>query len=572
MATSGITYEGSTCDKLGMALGGLGTSTLEIGRDGAIQNIRVQNEWSGAVNPTLPGTFLAVHARKGSESGYGRLLQLEAPDGLDAIEGLSYTGRFPFVELSYRDRALPCEIALEAFSPFVPHDAEASSVPLVFFTFRLQNTGDEPVTAAVAVSWVNEIAAETQRAHGWPPFGNRNSLAGDKEPAVLMETRTKELAGSEYLLAALPAEGVAYSAVSDWWRIPPGRWMGPNVKTEGETPVVHWRRFLDTGKLPDESRHDDGLGRFSSHRPVAAVAGEVELAPGEEKEVRFALIWFFPYHWDRPGSKAKIFLGHQYAERFPNGTRDVADWTFSQRESLRERSLAWRRLIEESSLPPNVRTSMPEILYLLPRITWWLADGTFVLHESINCPRMQATILDVYIAPALAACFPELHAKSLRATAASQLDSGEIPSTLGVTSVHHHEYRIFNTGDASVFAIVTVWEMLWGGDPAFVADMYPVLKKVLQWAERELTSMATESRTHTASIRAGTPFPCTVRRPTSRTSGLRRCWAARRWRCVSGTGSSKAGAARPAAGRQTPRRTCCGTASITTWPTTSPPG
>ena len=129
---------------------------------------------------------------------------------------------------------------------------------------------------------------------------------------------------------------------------------------------------------------------------------------------------------------------------------------------------------------------MTEILYLLPRISWWLADGTFVLHESINCPRIQATVLGVYAAPVLAALFPELHAKSLRAIAAAQLPSGEIPSTLGKYSICRHEYRLFNPGDASVFPIVTTWEVLWGGDPKFTADMYPVVKKVLQWGEREL--------------------------------------------------------------------------------------
>ena len=485
MKQFGITYEGSTCEELGMALGGLGTSTLEIGRDGAFQNLRLQNDWSGAIDPTSAATFLSVHARAESGKAAGRLLQLEAPEGLEAVDGLTYTGRFPFVEIAYRAPALPCEVTLEAFSPFVPHDAASSSLPLIFFTFRLRNPCSESVTAAAAVSWVNDIAAETHRG-GWLASGNRNSVLRNGKPAVLMETRVKELAGSEYLLACLPADGVRYSAVSDWWKGAPGRWMGSNVKTGHEEVIVNWRCFLDSGTLPDESEYDDGLGRFSRHKPVAAAAGEVKLAPGEGKEVCFALVWSFPYHWDRPGSKTKILLGHQYSVRFPNSTRDAADWAFPRRESLQRRSLAWRSLIEDSSLPPQCRALMTEVLYLLPRITWWLADGTFVLHESINCPRIQATVLDIYVAPVLSALFPELHAKSLRATAACQLDNGEIPSTLGRSSVHHHEYRLFNTGDASVFTIVTAWEMLWGGDPQFAADMYPVLKKVLQWGEGEL--------------------------------------------------------------------------------------
>ena len=39
-------------------------------------------------------------------------------------------------------------------------------------------------------------------------------------------------------------------------------------------------------------------------------------------------------------------------------------------------------MIEEATLPAACQALMPEILYLLPRLTWWLADGTFVLHES----------------------------------------------------------------------------------------------------------------------------------------------------------------------------------------------
>ena len=140
MTPSGITYEGRTGAELGMALGGLGTSTLEIGRDGAFQNIRVQNEWSDPIGPTPAATFLSIHVRDGSGNGVGRVLQLEAPAGLTPVDGLTYTGRFPFAQIAYRDPALPCEVSLEAFSPFVPHDAAASSLPLR----ELQLSGAEP--------------------------------------------------------------------------------------------------------------------------------------------------------------------------------------------------------------------------------------------------------------------------------------------------------------------------------------------------------------------------------------------------------------------------------------------
>ena len=198
------------------------------------------------------------------------------------------------------------------------------------------------------------------------------------------------------------------------------------------------------------------------------------------------LTWFFPHHYDRLTTKAKISLGHQYAVRFPGGAREVLAWALARRESLREKSGAWRSLIEQSSLPPKLSAMMTETLYLLPRISWWLEDGRFVVYEAIGCPRVQATILDIYVAPVLAALFPGLHARALRTTAAAQLPTGEIPSTLGVQSVHHHEYRVFSPGDVSVFPVTTAWEMLWGGDTQFCVDMYPVMKKALQWGTAAL--------------------------------------------------------------------------------------
>ena len=159
----------------------------------------------------------------------------------------------------------------------------------------------------------------------------------------------------------------------------------------------------------------------------------MELRPGEEKDVRFALVWFFPNHRERtdeagtsstpymrifPDPRARTTARRPFSvismrARFPKGTRAVAEWAFPRASRWTDEA-GPALLIEESSLPLHCRALMTEILYLLPRISWWLADGTFVLHESIDCPRIHPTLLDIYTAPVMAALFPELHARSLR--------------------------------------------------------------------------------------------------------------------------------------------------------------
>lgn len=506
MGKYGITYQGSNDPVLGMPLGGLGTSTLEIGRDGAFRGLRLQNVWemnAGEMlhrEPLLPdtplGTFFSVHVRSTSAPTIGRILQLKAPGNLPGVAALEYTGRFPFVDLEYQDAEIPCAVSLEAFSPFVPQDVESSSLPLIFFTFQVRNTGTERVELAVAFSWCNDIRAQYSK-QGWPALGNLNEcVVVQGNPAVRMFTLDSALTGSEYCLAGLPTEGVQWQSVADWWPQQPGRWVGHNVevaagdKNEPSVPCLSaWRSFLEQGELPPESRYDDGLGAFSQHQPVGAVSGRVSLAPGESREIPFALIWYFLWHYDdirRAYSSAKTFLGHRYAVRFPGGTRDAAAWAFPRKVSLRERSLAWRRLIEESSLPPHTRAMIVETLYLLIRITRRTADDRFFILESVDCPRVNAVVLGRYWCSTLAALFPELHSRLLRSIADAQLDTGEIPSTLGINSVRRHEYRLFNAGDVAIFPLSIAWQILWNADPKDITDLYPVLKKTLLWGKQEL--------------------------------------------------------------------------------------
>ncbi|MBN1256519.1 MAG: hypothetical protein JXA52_02300 [Planctomycetes bacterium] len=478
MDGQGIVYEGEVNELLGMAMGGLGTSTLEIDRAGRFQNVRVQNMWIGKLWPTQLSRFLSVHTSAKGKS-VGKVLQLEHGSELPCVAGLQYEGNFPFTRIAYQDKELLCDLSLEAFSPFVPHDADASSLPLVFFNMKLKNPGKETVTAAVALSWNNDIAAQPFY-NGLPPQGNQNSLLGGKLTGVKMGTLYESNKESEYLLACIPSEGVEYEAVADWWKGKPGRWLGPNFSSGEEEVIKRWEEYLQEGKLPSERNVVDELGQFSYHIPVGAVSGKVELAPGEEKTVRFALAWYFPHQQDKTGH----YIGHQYAVRFPGGTEEVLDWALARDDYLYEKSGSWQKLILDASLPENTRKYILNSLYLLPRLTWWIADGRFLNYESVDCPLVNPVPLELYIMPALGVFFPDQHALLTRNIIPHQLPSGEIPSFMGHMSMHDLKYRVFSPWDVSTYVISTAWQIFWGGGTATHAEeMYPVIKKALQWGK-----------------------------------------------------------------------------------------
>lgn len=476
--SGGITFRGEITEKLGLSLGGLGTGTLEIDRAGRFRRLAVQNNWCTPVDPVA--SFLSLHVRSDKQA-VGRLLQLEGLSGLPGMSSLTYRGHFPFVSIDYEDESLPCSVSLEAFSPFVAHDADSSSLPLVFLTLRVTNCGALPLTVAAAVSWHNDIAVSPgNRMHR--AQGNWNKVidaAGCR--GVLMGTDSAVLAGSEYLLAAVPEPGVTTATVADWWQDQHGRWLGPNVPAEGaDGAFPRWAEFLDTGTLPEPAQIADGLGEHSYHCPAAAVSCESTLAPGEVRELRFVLAWTFPHHRDTVGHD----LGHAYAVRFPHGTRDVLQWALPRFSDLRAWSRRWTELIDHASLPANTRNLITNVAYMLPRATWWLADGRFLNYESINCPLMNPVVLELYSAPAMAALFPDQHALALRNSIEYQLESGEIPTFLGHCSVDEPRYRVFSIQDVSAFVLAVYWQTLWGGGgPEFMTDMYPVVKGVLQYGE-----------------------------------------------------------------------------------------
>ena len=58
--------------------------------------------------------------------------------GLQRLQGATFTGEFPLARIAFHDRRVPVRISLEAFSPFIPHDADDSGLPVAVLRYRVQ--------------------------------------------------------------------------------------------------------------------------------------------------------------------------------------------------------------------------------------------------------------------------------------------------------------------------------------------------------------------------------------------------------------------------------------------------
>lgn len=148
-----------------MHLGGIGTGNFEIGADGQFTAWQLFN--------TLRDGYVPFHfAVKAGE--VARLLQTAGGPTAPRVSRVEMTGEYPVARLRYVDPALPVDLELEAFSPFVPLDAGLSSVPLAAFVFRITNRSAQTQRVSIAAFLQNPVgydAIDAIDARQHPNFG-----------------------------------------------------------------------------------------------------------------------------------------------------------------------------------------------------------------------------------------------------------------------------------------------------------------------------------------------------------------------------------------------------------------
>jgi uncharacterized protein (DUF608 family) len=402
-------YRGEALRHVAMPLGGLGAGQIALAGDGSLRQWQMVNQ----VNHLgfVPDSFFAIRAACIEPPlNVTRVLQsrevqafaeqhtpLVNDDVIPAdqrallarypgIERTRFSGLYPFAHIGYEDAQLPLEIELEAYSPFIPLDAQASGLPAILFTFTLSNRWSHTIQGG--------LGATLQNAVGWdgvtPITGNRCPLYGGNTnrlrehqgmTSLVMENPflpDDHPGQGQMTLTTLAASTRAYE-----------RWTSPE----------HFLRFLE-GLNPDDHLKEQSPNPQRSYRngPQLASgpspAGETWngglvvpfwLAPGETKTITFLLSWYFPnryVNFDQFGprrhyGKSRFWLGNAYATRFADAL-EVTKYIIEHRSWLEQQSRAWVQGISESSLPPWLGEALAAQGSLMRSPTcFWTEDGKF---------------------------------------------------------------------------------------------------------------------------------------------------------------------------------------------------
>jgi len=219
---------------------------------------------------------------------------------VETATGISYWGHYPIADLHF-ETSSPVQVALRAWSPFLPGDLITSMTPTITWEVRLHNRSDSEQSGTVAISFpgptVDEAGGAGLRRNEIRGEIWATEVVGEKASYVLATTEKSRGGGG------LGLDGPAWSGIAE------------------EIPAAD---------------DDPGTSR----------AIDFDLAPGEGTVVRFILAWHCPtwnaggYNW----AGAEHEFTHMYSKHHPSAL-ETATRLAKNHSSLLRRVLAWQQVV-----------------------------------------------------------------------------------------------------------------------------------------------------------------------------------------------------------------------------------
>jgi uncharacterized protein (DUF608 family) len=468
---------------IAMPLGGVGAGSVSLGGRGqlrdweifnrpdkgnapsyAFASIRVQPTGGAAVTRILEGRHLPPY--EGS-SGLGA----NNSPGMPRFAEAAFSGEFPLATVELSDPKVPVRVTLEAFSPFIPLDAEESGLPVAVLRYKVRNPGG--VAARVSIAYSLEAPAGLGAPRAQLEQRKAEWFAEDSVQGWMFSTpslATDDAHFGSFVLGLVnaPAEQVTHAR---WLR---AKWW--------DSPLLYWDDFSDDGALGPEAEKPGAVASLCLSREIPA-RGEAEWT--------FLLAWHFPNRtpercgWSAPKDQQKTYIGNHYCVRFEDA-RAAAMHAGRNLAVLEERTRAFLRAVRESSLPGAVKdAALSNLSTLCTTTSFRTADGEFHGFEGVNdkagCCYGNCTHVWNY-ETATAHLFPSL-SRSLRGAAFgySLDDAGAIHFRQKLPD--GRERSGFAAADGQMGQVMKVfmdWRM--SGDNEWLKALWPRVKKALEFA------------------------------------------------------------------------------------------
>jgi uncharacterized protein (DUF608 family) len=499
------TFTGDRASQVAMPLGGIGAGCVCLNGYGGLQDFSIR---SRPATTALPEGYSSSHAAfailhiKG-DTPVTRLAEGPFPalkiydqglqgqgyrrggfEGLPRFSKCIFKGEYPFGEATTTDPAIPLQLTVTAWNPFIPLDDKDSGIPCVILEYALQNTSSQPVDYELSYH-LSHLAAgciEDEAA-------SRNTVIPNR--GVFLHNTEKPNA-EDFGSGCLLAIGNTPKIKGMWLRSP--GW-------EFDSLSALWRE-VSTGNFTanDGSNDIDVKGRNGCSILFAGT-----LAPGESRTYPIVIAWHFPNCYLEAASLLPQVPGTDGCRSFPEGkpplwrpyyaahwkdARDVALYVEQNYTSLRSRTLAFKEALFSSTFPPYVLDAISANLAILKSPTVlrmengdvWGWEGCF---PDAGCCHGSCTHVWNY-----AQAFPNLYPQLERTLREIELgrsmdENGHVTfrAALPEGPVKHDFHAASDGQLGGTMKVFRDWQI--SGDSAWLKKIYPLVKRSLDYCIRE---------------------------------------------------------------------------------------
>ncbi len=499
------TFSGDSATQIAMPLGGIGAGCICLNGYGGLQDFSIWNHPSTTALPEgfapSQGAFAILHIKGVSPVTklvegpfpvlkiYDQGLQGEGYrrggfEGFPRFQKCVFKGEYPFGEAQLSDSAVPLQISLNAWNPFIPLDDKDSGIPCAILEYTLHNSSPRTV----------EYEFSYHLSHMAPGCGEDQSASRNTvipERGAFLHNAEKPNAEG-YGSACLVCIGDKPRIKGMWLRSP--GW-------EFDSLSALWRE-VSTGTFTanDGSNELDTRGRNGASILLAGT-----LAPGESRTYPIVIAWHFPNcYLQIGGAPLAEAQGAAGCRSFPEGAsprwrpyyasiwndaREIALYVEEHYASLRARTLAFKEALFSSTLPTYVLDAISANLAILKSPTvlrlengdLWGWEGCF---PDAGCCHGSCTHVWNY-----AQAFPHLYPQLERTLRELELgrsmdENGHVTfrSALPEGPVKHDFHAASDGQLGGIMKVFRDWQI--SGDNDWLRKMYPLAKRSLDYCIR----------------------------------------------------------------------------------------
>ena len=373
-------YKGEYLNRVAFPIGGIGAGMFCIEGNGSFSHFSLRNKPDIYNRPFI---FSAISVK--GEEPVAKMLEgpvdarrlfgdpLTAEGGyidffgVPRFEEASFDARFPFGTVKLTDSQVPLDISLTGWSPFIPGDADNSSLPAGGLEYTFTNRTAEAVEAVFSFHSENLMRIGHHNPMG-DGFVGRDSIISIPQGFVLSQSSLPgrpHYRGDFAVITDDPGVIIDYC----WFR---SGWF--------DSRTVLWRDVME-GNMPSRP--------VKRGAPGASMYFPLTLGPGESKTIKILVAWYVPYSDERYGSgpgdqdfnkkltefrqlrtaglASEIVSGFYqpwYSGRFSD-IYDLTGYWQSNYDELRRRSGLFTRTFYSSGLPPVVLEAIAANLTIL---------------------------------------------------------------------------------------------------------------------------------------------------------------------------------------------------------------